>query len=502
MDDRTFLCYPHNMEFNLCPGSNLDPHSHICQGRPSVHVHDGPVGPNFYLGSTSSSSLGSNHMPTSSPHPDMPGYVRNLSRGPSLPSVGESSRYLENHHHAPLVTHACGVHSSGYQNHYIANHGRGAFKRKGSIGLVHEGNLMTYEHHGTSSEFPIYVGAQRWQESTAGFQHCPADAAYRDGPLLISGDRNVRRRSSRSIHLGLSGESLSGSSMHRCYSAGHPQEQLGLRGFGDVNRTVAMRGLIQTPDPYWRISFPGNLSSNRELHLLPAILNNGNRAAEINNNYIYGRNSLSPWQNSLGASVEPTRSGHRAIPQVPTHAPRPASNYPLHQHSGSGSNTLLGAPQSQREPISFGRAEQMNDETNVRGRWFPEGAAMLDHSSYYGSDNFVDRHRDMRLDIDNMSYEELLALEDQIGDVSTGLSEELISIRLKQKTYVVSKKAKEKLEEDETCIVCQEEYENHDELGTLDCGHDYHFACIRQWLLLKNVCPICKATALGDGPDR
>nr|WIE96110.1 basic helix-loop-helix transcription factor [Loropetalum chinense var. rubrum] len=36
------------------------------------------------------------------------------------------------------------------------------------------------------------------------------------------------------------------------------------------------------------------------------------------------------------------------------------------------------------------------------------------------------RHRDMRLDVDNMSYEELLALVEHIGDVSTRLNEETI----------------------------------------------------------------------------
>ena len=34
-----------------------------------------------------------------------------------------------------------------------------------------------------------------------------------------------------------------------------------------------------------------------------------------------------------------------------------------------------------------------------------------------------------------------------------------------------------------------------DEVGRLDCGHGYHTSCIKQWLLLKNLCPICKASA-------
>ncbi|KAG8062313.1 hypothetical protein GUJ93_ZPchr0003g16465 [Zizania palustris] len=48
-----------------------------------------------------------------------------------------------------------------------------------------------------------------------------------------------------------------------------------------------------------------------------------------------------------------------------------------------------------------------------------EHATIMDFSRLYEVSNVVDEHGDMRLDIDNMTYEELLALEEQIGDVNT-----------------------------------------------------------------------------------
>lgn len=42
----------------------------------------------------------------------------------------------------------------------------------------------------------------------------------------------------------------------------------------------------------------------------------------------------------------------------------------------------------------------------------------------------------------------------------------------------------------------QEEYTDGDNLGILDCGHDFHTNCIKQWLMQKNLCPICKTTGL------
>lgn len=131
-----------------------------------------------------------------------------------------------------------------------------------------------------------------------------------------------------------------------------------------------------------------------------------------------------------------------------------------------------------------------------------EDAAIMNLPRFYGVRNAIDQHEDMRLDIDDMSYEELLALEEQIGVVKTGLTEEFIIKHLKLKVHVpqgtaLSLELSSRLSlENETCSICQVEYEEDDSIGTLDCGHAYHGECIKQWLLIKNLCPICKTSAL------
>ncbi|XP_043708820.1 probable E3 ubiquitin-protein ligase RHG1A isoform X2 [Telopea speciosissima] len=123
-----------------------------------------------------------------------------------------------------------------------------------------------------------------------------------------------------------------------------------------------------------------------------------------------------------------------------------------------------------------------------------EDVLILDQSVFYGVADLQDRHRDMRLDVDNMSYEELLALEERIGNVSTGLNEETILKCLKQRKYFsITIGAPVEVE---PCCICQEEYVDGEDMGTLDCGHDFHSRCIKQWLKHKNLCPICKTTAL------
>ncbi|XP_060173405.1 probable E3 ubiquitin-protein ligase RHG1A [Lycium barbarum] len=123
-----------------------------------------------------------------------------------------------------------------------------------------------------------------------------------------------------------------------------------------------------------------------------------------------------------------------------------------------------------------------------------EDVMILDQSVFFGMPDIHDHHRDMRLDVDNMTYEELLALEERIGDVCTGLSEEAISSHLKQRNYICIKT--EEPEDAEPCCICREEYNDGDDLGTLECGHDFHKDCIKQWLMQKNLCPVCKTTGL------
>ncbi|KAJ8533939.1 hypothetical protein K7X08_007263 [Anisodus acutangulus] len=46
------------------------------------------------------------------------------------------------------------------------------------------------------------------------------------------------------------------------------------------------------------------------------------------------------------------------------------------------------------------------------------------------------------------------------------------------------------------CAICQSEYEHEEDIGTLQCGHEYHVNCIKQWLLRKKDCPMCRASVL------
>ncbi|KAI3463753.1 hypothetical protein Pfo_020416 [Paulownia fortunei] len=117
-----------------------------------------------------------------------------------------------------------------------------------------------------------------------------------------------------------------------------------------------------------------------------------------------------------------------------------------------------------------------------------------------GRSDGLDRYRDLRLDVDNMSYEELLELGDRIGYVSTGLREDEIThcLRRTKLAMLDDLSLHFATEMERKCSICQEEYEPDDETGKLNCGHFYHIYCIKQWLGQKNACPICKTAAVSQ----
>ncbi|KAG8043065.1 hypothetical protein GUJ93_ZPchr0305g33726 [Zizania palustris] len=134
--------------------------------------------------------------------------------------------------------------------------------------------------------------------------------------------------------------------------------------------------------------------------------------------------------------------------------------------------------------------EDNMEDANGYWRFDVEGTGEL--QNYF---IFNDRHRGMRMDIDGMSYEELLALGERIGTVSTGLSEDALSKCLNRSMYTPTTPGTDE-DCDRKCSICQEEYSDGEEVGKMACKHYYHISCIQNWLVQKNWCPICKSVAL------
>ncbi|KAG8478351.1 hypothetical protein CXB51_028065 [Gossypium anomalum] len=272
-------------------------------------------------------------------------------------------------------------------------------------------------------------------------------------------------------------------------------------------QTVQVSNSLQAPLPsrYWNgttMSREDNLRNNRRNMMISLANMQANlNLANENSNFIGNVASSSRIQSGTGMHL-PYSSIRSPHPNM-----RQGNNNPIH----SGASLVVqdmdvsvrdGNPRRAQLPLRLGpRAEgqaghnyrlSSTDQSQTaaqRSRPISEVRNALGHVRRHGG-----LRPEMRLDVDKMCNEELQNLEEQIGNFGTGLSEEAILGNLGRQKYQSIKMGPPA--ETEPCCICQEDYANGEELGKLDCGHDFHFSCIKQWLVQKNSCPICKKTAL------
>ena len=95
--------------------------------------------------------------------------------------------------------------------------------------------------------------------------------------------------------------------------------------------------------------------------------------------------------------------------------------------------------------------------------------------------------RRLHNNIDNMSYEQLLAA---FGDGTENRGAQEGDIRALPTATITDVNS---LPTDaRECMVCLEEFANGDHRKTLPCLHGFHRDCIDKWLRTNGACPICK----------
>jgi len=57
------------------------------------------------------------------------------------------------------------------------------------------------------------------------------------------------------------------------------------------------------------------------------------------------------------------------------------------------------------------------------------------------------------------------------------------------------------------CAICLTPFEDGQRIGDIECCHEFHVSCLKQWLRFKNYCPLCKEENIatpqfhGKGPE-
>ncbi|KAL0903281.1 hypothetical protein M5K25_027650 [Dendrobium thyrsiflorum] len=89
-------------------------------------------------------------------------------------------------------------------------------------------------------------------------------------------------------------------------------------------------------------------------------------------------------------------------------------------------------------------------------------------------------------------HQNLLHSQSLNGRVGSGLSQKCISdFLLRSLGHLTTK-------ENFICSICQGEIQVEEEISTLRCSHIYHAGCIGQWLMIKNKCPVCRASVIPE----
>lgn len=411
------------------------------------------------------------------------------SREPYLhpSSAGSFCMVPENHGHYASSSNYAGQTFHGVEGSFVdlsMGNGTGPYKRKspGVPSVDERGSTSRYV--GSSSD--LSVSSESWQGKPNSechptrWDYTTLTHSYGGNNLSIGGEgiRNVRSRGTLDLETNLASTHLSSNPSHHNYTASRPADHSWSVDHLGQSSNAPAREWNQTvisPAAHDTTVF------NHEMNHFIVGTNNPSASLEIagcNNDYIACRNPVPQYlQATATQSVRGVRSSYtqRSGPTLRASSSNlsaaqsdeglqfDAESYSS-RHARSFSNIgWRNSDRNGRTRISSERCRPHFDDARVRDRLASQGIIVVERSALYGSRSLFDQHRDMRLDIDNMSYEELLALGERIGSVNTGLSEDLIPKCLMESIYCSS----DQIQEEGSCVICLEEYKNMDDVGML-----------------------------------
>ena len=89
---------------------------------------------------------------------------------------------------------------------------------------------------------------------------------------------------------------------------------------------------------------------------------------------------------------------------------------------------------------------------------------------------------------DEMTYEQLLQMEEENGKVSKGLKPFAIR-KIPEKTW---NRLSDTSKKEEQCCICYDNFSKGQKIKELEkCKHAYHSKCINKWLENEKRCPVC-----------
>ncbi|XP_028065242.1 E3 ubiquitin ligase BIG BROTHER-related isoform X2 [Camellia sinensis] len=169
-----------------------------------------------------------------------------------------------------------------------------------------------------------------------------------------------------------------------------------------------------------------------------------------------------------------------------------------HAEAGEDNDSSVGVeldPASFPNDEEYARALQDAEEREMAARLL--ALAGINDREAEDTDDHGGNSQDTweELDPDQLSYEELLALGEVVGNESRGLSSDTIA-SLPSMNYETQSTQDGN---NDSCVICRLDYEDGDTLTVLSCKHLYHSECINNWLRINKVCPVCCTEVSASG---
>jgi len=245
----------------------------------------------------------------------------------------------------------------------------------------------------------------------------------------------------------------------------------------------------------------GMISAERESRRLPSVFNNDERPSGSDPTP-RGLGLISRVLGSLNS--EPSNSSEGPSAERPTLTSRPLSNrlrligrLPgtgtiLVEDQGPDSSLRMSLHQAQYLQEVLLRISSLLDNLHILAQMHSQidsgsNELMMRYTALQDDPRYQAILSFATLDPDNMTYEQLLSLDDMIPKHFMGASKELIE----SKTSLLQFRKCEVYEND-SCTVCIADFEESDGIRMLPCTHIYHIACIDDWLKRKKNCPMCR----------
>ncbi|OIW10660.1 hypothetical protein TanjilG_16032 [Lupinus angustifolius] len=161
-----------------------------------------------------------------------------------------------------------------------------------------------------------------------------------------------------------------------------------------------------------------------------------------------------------------------------------------HNNSVPFLTTMFQLPDPRSNVRWLNRDDQVNTAIN-----FLEAALHRQQVGHLQYEDVIDFARNLEELIERHAV-----TQEQTAVANIGLTDENILKYIKREKFELV--GEDTPENKEKCCICQATYIDGEEVGKLDCVHRFHVDCIRQWLVIKNICPVCKQTGLAvDGND-